>query len=151
MKKVQQGFTLIELMIVIAIIGILASIALPAYQTYTNKAKFSEVVLASSNVKTTVEICGQTRATTTNFNVQCIGTGVAGVGGPGGVADVGISGQYVASVVVTPGAGANSVISTATSQNITAVPATHILTATLAADGQVTWAESGSCIANGWC
>jgi type IV pilus assembly protein PilA len=144
MKKVQQGFTLIELMIVIAIIGILASVALPAYQTYTNKAKFSEVVLASSNVKTAVEICGQTRATTLNFNTQCIG------GGPGGVINAGASG-YVASVLVTAGAGADSVVSTATSQNITAVNHTHILTATLAADGQVTWAESGTCIAAGWC
>ena len=53
MKK-QQGFTLIELMIVVAIIGILAAIALPAYQDYTNRAKASEVVLAASSVRTCV-------------------------------------------------------------------------------------------------
>ncbi len=51
MKKIQQGFTLIELMIVIAIIGILAAIALPAYQDYTVRAKVSEGAIAASALK----------------------------------------------------------------------------------------------------
>ena len=54
MKRVQQCFTLIELMIVVAIIGILAAIALPAYQDYVRKAKVSEVILAASGARTCV-------------------------------------------------------------------------------------------------
>ena len=52
MKQVQKGFTLIELMIVVAIIGILAAVALPAYQDYTIRAKVSEVILAASACRT---------------------------------------------------------------------------------------------------
>ena len=53
-RSMQQGFTLIELMIVVAIIGILAAVALPAYQDYTKRAKLSEVILASSACRTSI-------------------------------------------------------------------------------------------------
>ena len=54
MQMAQKGFTLIELMIVVAIIGILAAVALPAYQDYTKRAKMSEVILAASSCRTSV-------------------------------------------------------------------------------------------------
>ena len=65
MKRVQQGFTLIELMIVVAIIGILAAVALPAYQDYTKRAKMSEVILAASSCRTGVTESYQALTNTT--------------------------------------------------------------------------------------
>ncbi len=60
MKRIQQGFTLIELMIVVAIIGILAAVALPAYQDYTIRARVSEVILAASPCRTAISEIYQT-------------------------------------------------------------------------------------------
>src|SRR5450830_195972 len=61
-RSMQKGFTLIELMIVVAIIGILAAVALPAYQDYTVRAKVTEVILAASSAKTSVAEAAQVNA-----------------------------------------------------------------------------------------
>ena len=83
MNTAQKGFTLIELMIVIAIIGILAAIALPAYQDYTARAKVSEVVLAASTCRTAVTEASQTGfkgdATANGFGCGETATGGAAV------------------------------------------------------------------------
>jgi len=68
MKRMQQGFTLIELMIVVAIIGILAAVALPAYQDYTIRAKMSEVILALSACRTSITEVYQTGGTAPGAN-----------------------------------------------------------------------------------
>ena len=83
MKAAQKGFTLIELMIVVAIIGILAAVALPAYQDYTMRAKVSEVVLAASSAKDSVaesaQVNGALPASTFTVATQS-STYVSGVG-----------------------------------------------------------------------
>ena len=68
MRYVQKGFTLIELMIVVAIIGILAAVALPAYQDYTVRAKMSEVILAMSACRTSITEVYQTGGTAPGIN-----------------------------------------------------------------------------------
>jgi type IV pilus assembly protein PilA len=79
MKSLQKGFTLIELMIVVAIIGILAAVALPAYQDYTVRAKMSEVILAASACRTSITEVFQSASTSPGADgFGCESTGVTG-------------------------------------------------------------------------
>ena len=93
-RAAQQGFTLIELMIVVAIIGILAAVALPAYQDYTARAKVSEVILAASVCRTAV-----TEASQTGLNADAVANGF-GCGETATAVSAGIS-QYVKGITTT--------------------------------------------------
>lgn len=136
MKK-QGGFTLIELMIVVAIIGILAAIAVPQYQTYTKKAKFTEVVNAAEGFKSQVEICIQTE------NLGANATGCTN--GAKGIAAKPSKYGKIDSVSVEDG-------------TITAVgnadvdSATFIMVPSIVAGGGVTWdISTSSCKTKGLC
>ena len=143
----QKGFTLIELMIVIAIIGILAALALPAYQTYAKKAKFSEVVMATTAVKSAIDICFQTKGdlkvcdadtTTTSPGSQSVIAATANAA----------TGDHVEKVEVEN----DSAIIKATGAQTPVDGRTYILKPTVT-NGALSWAldPTSTCLAAGLC
>ncbi len=137
MKKVQQGFTLIELMIVIAIIGILAAVAIPSYQDYTKKARFSEVLSLSDALKVDIGNC---IADNSNSRIGC-SNGALGVPAAMSAATENTATLTVADGIITG-------VATPKADSVTS-----ILTPTPGATSTdpITWENSGTCEAKGWC
>jgi len=133
--KGQKGFTLIELMIVVAIIGILAAVALPAYQDYTKKSKFAEVVTQVGAARTAVELCYQTEGALTTCDA-----------GEGSIPAAVLTGTYNNLDTMSILDGVITATATAAADS-----KTMVVTPVASAAGVLAWTTAGTCLAEGWC
>ncbi len=136
--NIQKGFTLIELMVAITIMGILNAIALPAYQTYAKKTRFTEVVLAAAAIRSNIDICFQNKD---NYNLgNCdslnkIGINAATVTAPNNIHSITVD--------------ANTALITIIGESIVD-NATYTLSPTVS-NNSLNWTVGGTCIAKGLC
>jgi len=163
MKKIQQGFTLIELMIVVAIIGILAAVAIPAYSDYTKKAKLTELVQSTAALKADVEVCIQENdndpancdAGTGGLPTNLFADANAGGAASTGTCDGKQTGYLSGTKIVNCKTLSNGIITTWSAKGIVSNRAgdaglMYRLTPTVGSAG-VRWDSDGTCVSEGFC
>jgi type IV pilus assembly protein PilA len=137
MKKAEGGFTLIELMIVVAIIGILAAVAIPAYQNYVKKAKFQDIVSSAAAIETAISLCmNENNGDTASCDTE---------------AKLGITIKN-SKEAATPLAITASTAAVTATANTAAGGYTYVRTPSYTAgETVITWAQSGTCKDAGVC
>jgi type IV pilus assembly protein PilA len=139
MRRSQLGFTLIELMIVVAIIGILAAVALPMYQNYIKRSAYSEVVNSLTTVRTAVEVCFGQEVSLAKCDTETKIGAVLPSKDSGALNSIALT-PTTAKLVATP----NAYKGIATSETCTVTPSVST------ASGGLEWTYSGPCVENGY-